>query len=63
MGLILACITKMIAIQIPNMIILLALHTVVYQATGISIYNKFKTNFFRWGDKCDNWGNKKRGTK
>lgn len=42
MFLILACIVKMIVIQVPNMIILLALHTAIYQFTGVSIYNMLK---------------------
>lgn len=42
MFLILACIVKMIVIQVPNMIILLALHTAIYQVTGVSIYNMLK---------------------
>ena len=42
MFLILACIVKMILMQVPNMIILLALHTAIYQVTGVSIYNMLK---------------------
>lgn len=46
--LIIACTINIIIKQIPSMIILLAIHTLVYQITGISIYNSFKKHISKY---------------
>ncbi len=42
-----ACILRMIWLVLPSMIITIVGHTVIYQATGISIWNEVCKNMMK----------------
>lgn len=46
--LMIACIINIIIKFTPSMIVLLVIHTLVYQITGISIYNSFKKHISKY---------------